>query len=68
MHDYNTTDKYVSVSNTKLYSIYNNNSMFSGRPVSIFIRSSSGPLGKQIQELSIFQCIVVSQTLTYCVI
>jgi hypothetical protein len=30
----------------------------SGRQVSTSIRSSSGPLGKQIQELSIFQCIV----------
>jgi len=28
----------------------------SGRHISTFIGSSSGPLGKQIQELSIFQC------------
>ena len=39
-----------------------------GRHVSTFIRSSSDPLGKQIQELSIFQCIVGSHMLTDCVI
>ena len=42
----------VSVNNTTLYFIYNKNSILSGRHV-----SSSGPLGKQIQDLSIFQCI-----------
>jgi len=47
----------VSVSNKTLYFIYNKNSILSGRHVSTFIRSSSGPLGKQIQKLSIFQCI-----------
>ena len=31
-------------------------SILSGRHVSTFIRSSSGRLGEQIQELSIFQC------------
>ena len=36
----------------------------SGRHVSNFIRSSSGPLRKQIQELSMFQCTVGSQMLT----
>jgi len=46
--------------------MYNKNSILSGRHVSTFIRSSSGPLGKQIQELSIFQCIVGSQMLTDC--
>jgi len=40
--------------------IYNKNSVLSGRHVSTFIRSSSGPLRKQIQELFIFQCIVGS--------
>ena len=44
----------VSVNNTTLYFIYNKNSILSGRHVSTFIRSSSGPLRKQIQELSIF--------------
>ena len=47
----------VSVNNTTLYFIYNKSSILSGRHVSTFIGSSSGPLGKQIQELSIFQCI-----------
>ena len=56
-----TRNKYnVSVNNTTLYFIYNKNIIFSGRHVSTFIRSSSGPLGKQILELSIFQCIVES--------
>ena len=54
----------MSVSNTTIYFIYNKNSVLSGRHVSTFIRSSSGLLGKQIQELSIFQCIVGSQMLT----
>jgi len=54
----------VSVNNTTLYFIYNKSSTLSGRHVSTFIRSSSGPLGKQIQELSIFQCTVGSQMLT----
>ena len=54
----------VSVNNTTLYFIYNKNSTLSGRHVSTFIRSSSGPLRKQIQELSIFQCIVGSQMRT----
>ena len=54
----------VSVDNTTLYFIYNKNSILSGRHVSTFIRSSSGPPGKQIQELSIFQYIVGSQMLT----
>jgi len=52
----------VSVNNTTLYFIYNKNSILSGRHVSTFIRSSSGPLGKQ------FQCIVGSQMLTDCVV
>jgi hypothetical protein len=60
--------KYVSVNNTTLYFIYNKNSILSGQHVSTFIRSSSGPLEKQIQELSIFQCTVGSQMLTDCVI
>jgi len=50
----------VSVNNTTLYFIYNKNSMLSGRHVSTSIRSSSGPLRKEIQELSIFQCVVGS--------
>ena len=58
-HKYN-----MSVNNTTLYFIYNKNSILSGWHVSTFIRSSSGPLRKQIQELSIFQCIVGSQMLT----
>ena len=48
----------VSVSNTTLCFIYNKNNILSGRHVSALIRSSSGPLGKQIQEQSVFQCIV----------
>jgi len=48
----------VSVNNTTLYFTYNKNSVLSGRHVSAFIRSSSGPLGKQIQELFTFQCTV----------
>ena len=51
----------VSVNNTTLYFVYNKNSVLSGRHVSTFIRSSSSPLRKKIQELSIFQCIVESQ-------
>jgi len=47
----------VSVNNTTLYFTHNKNSLLSGRHVSTFIRSSSGPLGKQIQDLSIFQWI-----------
>jgi len=47
----------VSVNNTTLYFIYNKNNILSRRNVSTFIRSSSGPLGKQTRELSIFQCI-----------
>jgi hypothetical protein len=58
----------VSVNNTALYFVYNKNIILSGRHVSAFIRSSSGPLEKQIQELSVFQCIVGSQMLTDCVI
>ena len=58
----------MSVNNTTLYFIYNKSSILSGRHVSAFIRSSSGLLGKQIQELSIFQCIVGSQMLADCVI
>jgi len=54
----------VSVNITAIYFIYNKNSVLSGRHVSSFIRSSSGPLGKQIQELFIFQCIVGSSVLT----
>ena len=54
----------VSVNNTTLHFIYNKNSTLLGRHVSTFIGSSSGPLGKQIQELSTFQCIVASQMLT----
>jgi len=50
----------VSVNNTTLYFIYNKSIILSGRHVSTIIRSSSGPLGKQIQVLSIFQCIVGS--------
>jgi len=53
----------MSVNNTTLYFIYNKNSILSGRHVSTFIMSSSGPLQKQTQELSIFQCIVGSQML-----
>ena len=57
-----STYKYnVSVNNPTLYLIYDKNSILSGRHVSAFIRPSSGPLGKQIQELSIFQRIVESQ-------
>ena len=37
-------NKYVSVNNTTLYFMYNKNSIMSGRNVSTFIRSSSGPL------------------------
>jgi len=55
----------LSVNNTTLYFIYNKNSILSGRHVSTFIRSSSGTLGKEIQELSIFQCIVGSKMVTY---
>jgi len=51
----------VSVNNTILYIIYNENSILSGRHVSTFIRSSSDPLRKQIQELSVFHCIVRSK-------
>ena len=54
----------VSVNNTTHYFIYNINTVLSGRHVSTFSRSSSGPLGKQIQELFIFQCIVGSQVFT----
>jgi len=57
----------VSVNNTTPNFIYNKNNTLSGRHVSTFIGSSSDPLGKHIQELSIFQCIVGSQMLTYCV-
>ena len=60
----NTTKLYYQVLynvSTTLYFTYNKNSVLSGRHVSTFIRSSSDPLGKQIQELSIFQCIVGSQ-------
>ena len=47
------TCKYnVSVNNTTLYFVYSKNSILSVRRVSTFIRSSSGPLGKQIQEPS----------------
>jgi len=49
-----------SVNNRTLHFIYNKNSILSGRHVSTFIRSSSGPLRKQIQELSIRQWIVGS--------
>ena len=58
----------MSVNNTTLYFIYNKNSILSGRHASTSIRSSSDTLSKQIQELSIFQCIVRSQMLTDCVI
>jgi len=58
----------VSVNNTTLYFIYNKNIILTGRHVSTFIRSSSGPLRKEIQELSIFQCIMGTQMLTGCVI
>jgi len=58
----------VSVNNTTLYFIYNKNNILSGRHVSTFIRSSSDPLGKQVQELSVFQCILGSQMLTDCVV
>ena len=51
----------VSVNNTILYFIYNKNSILSGRHVSTFIRSSSGPLRKRIQKISIFPCTVGSQ-------
>ena len=57
----------VTVNNTTLYCIYNKNSILSGRHISTFLRSSSGPLEKQIQELSIFQWIVRSQMFTDCV-
>ena len=52
----------VSIKNTALFFCFicNKISILSGRHVSTFIRSSSGPLGKQIQELTIFQCIVAS--------
>jgi len=58
----------VSVNNTTLYFICNKNSVLSGRHVSTFTGSSSGPLRKQIQELPIFQCTVESQMFTDCVI
>jgi hypothetical protein len=45
----------LSVNNTTLYFKYNKNSVLSGRHMSTFIGSSSGPLRKQIQELSTFQ-------------
>ena len=65
IYQYSDIYKYnVSVNNTTVYFIYNKNSILSGRHVSTFIRSSSGTLGKQIQALSIFQCIVGSQVLT----
>ena len=51
----------MSLNNTTLNSIYKIISILSGRHVSTFIMSSSGPLRKQIQELSKFQCIVGSQ-------
>ena len=42
-----TLNKYnVPVNTTTLYFIYNKNSILSGRHVSTFIRSSSGPLRK----------------------
>ena len=44
------------------------NRILPGRHVSTVIRSSLGPLGKQIQELSLFQCIVGTQMLTEYVI
>jgi hypothetical protein len=56
-----------SVNNT-LYFIDNKNNILSGRHVSTFIRSSSGPLRKQTQQLSVFRCIMGSQMLTDCVI
>jgi len=56
---YVTSYKYnVSVNNTTLYFIYNKNTILSVRHVSTFIRSSSGPLRKQIQELSIFAVLI----------
>ena len=45
------TYKYIVSVNNTLYFIYNKNSILSGRRVSTFIGSSSGPLGKQIEEL-----------------
>jgi len=42
-----------SVNNTTLYFIHNKNSILSGRHVSIFIRSSSGPLGKHPRAIYI---------------
>jgi len=56
----------MTVNNTTLYFVYNKNSILSGGHVSTFIRSSSGPLGQQIHELSVFQCIVGPQMLTDC--
>jgi len=50
----------------QIYFIYTKNSVLSGRHVSTFIRSSSGPLRKQVQELSIFQSIAGFQMLTDC--
>ena len=44
--------------------MYNKIGILSGRYVSTFIRSSSGPLRKQIQELSKVQCLVGYQMLT----
>ena len=49
----------MSISNTTVYFTYNKNSILSGRHASTFIRSSSGPLGKQIRALSIVQCIEI---------
>jgi len=57
----------MSVNNKTLYFIYNKNSILSGRHVLTFIRSSSDPLRKQIQELSLFKCIVGSQMRSDCV-
>jgi len=42
----------VSVNNAIFYFIYNKNSILPRQHVSTFIRSSSGPLRKQILELS----------------
>jgi len=47
----------MSVSNTTLYFIYNKNSIFSERHVSTFIRSSSGPLRKEIKSCLYFSAL-----------
>jgi len=61
----------MSVYNTKILLQIHYNSVLSGRHVSTFTWSSSGPQRKQIQDYIDFffiKCIVGSQMLTGCVI